>query len=1497
MSRQSKQEMQDGYQAPSRLSGDSTPELARQARHDEGSRWTHMDADDATWARTPEERAWRELNAAPVAVQAAAPEDGGSVPFQLSSLFTFQPLGEPATPAAPFSHADTTPRAYDYARNDAYAYYEKYVEVQDYFLRDDYFYHTPYYDYDDHNRHLYYPYEFYRSYESPPSYYGSTYSYDSPFSYGYGGYSEPYGYSNSPYDSAGYSSPYYQSPSQPYEQASVAAASVIAAAYVAQDARDSYAQAAIDYTPQAWGSEYAGQQDSWVNEYPVSTYEQPSLASAASSYVVPELPKDDAAIAASYVMSRQAVQTQADAAGALLSDNQSALFGQQHYGASASPSALPYQEQTAASYYSQSLPSLSEPLSGRSDYLHSTASSMLSSSETPAASFIDSERTAHPAAHQAAWTQDMAVLDAVGGAYPAGLQADDWASRLTVNRVEDYSGAVAPSLLAGNTAETVIPSGAPLGAQSRDIGQACELNPAAAEYLRINPRFLDSGAAAPALGMTLEAGPFSQQQETVPWTSAAVVTQGNALSNRLTVNQVEDAAYSNALLTSRGEDINKQMITAAYQGMAESSYGAYTSGEHAAALLTASSLPLVARQDDLPASESVLTGRLQTAQATLLDEKAPYSVLAADEVRRDAWVEQVPGVLAGGTAFVREGSEVAGDVLFAEAQTSQLFTNQADDLGKRLTVNQVEEFGNRLTVNQVGAADYLGTPFTGRGEACLAQDGSGGAAYGTLADGQLDVIQAQAAANRDMRGWMAAAQEQSVPAGQPAAGEGLAERGVRATAAEEFLVTSPSRHQKAEGFILAEESMVKKQQAFDQIGGAPSIEALLKGQGSELSGTQGAAGAGRWGGRANRGPGNARAAGGSGPGPRNQGDPKLDPDALSPSEAKAAKLGLKSQQKAELADAELKAAGLGLAGLAGGALIKGAKGAAGLTAVIFDKALREDENLMRVADTAEVARDATTHMHKHSGKGKGGLASSVEDKLLSAMAAQDLMHQEQLEGSVLKIKKVDRRLKPFGEADAGELASNLRAEQVLDEKPDVLEKSPAGIRGKALEAGSAAGAEQFLVGRSDELDGAGAKSKHAKESLKSRFEKKLAQKRQERLAKRDAKSHGKALDSVKSVNTKAALLAEGAAISGAKKVLAKENEEIAIAFSMVDKARQVKNAARMPVRVYRSVSSFVQHAVQTLKAIWHSIAATASSSPVGAVLVLLIFMLLVLVIAALIGSASIINDEQEMSEVSALVAELDEDLTEEVQEMGADGILYCDARGTYGEKSGKKDLTKDVDLSDDKSDLKTVTASSVTVQTDPGEVVAYIDAKYTGNWQVGAASWKYTVDFNGKKWNIIEWEDMPEWCWKAINKMGKWGFYDKVSEGIWKVLTEDFGVSDEDAVEIGNGIADEFANVVFEQQVQGINEQVVNQVIEDGVKKYAKDLDLSDKDKKQLYLQLSKIVTDAIGEEDPFAFVYDEIVDLHGYLNWWSDDHGKFKTPSSSGGGTSVPTTGGGASC
>ena len=62
MARQSKQQNQDGYHAPLRFSHESAPDQARKARRDEGIRWTHMDGDDATWARSTEERDGRELN-------------------------------------------------------------------------------------------------------------------------------------------------------------------------------------------------------------------------------------------------------------------------------------------------------------------------------------------------------------------------------------------------------------------------------------------------------------------------------------------------------------------------------------------------------------------------------------------------------------------------------------------------------------------------------------------------------------------------------------------------------------------------------------------------------------------------------------------------------------------------------------------------------------------------------------------------------------------------------------------------------------------------------------------------------------------------------------------------------------------------------------------------------------------------------------------------------------------------------------------------------------------------------------------------------------------------------------------------------------------------------------------------------------------------------------------------------------------------------------------
>lgn len=1303
------QESGDKLQNPSRFSRDSTPSRAHQARHDEGQRWTHMEADDATWARTPEEQAWRNLNADTRAEQAAAPQTEDSRPFQLSSLFAFQPAQQPTTPDSPFSYPEGAGQAgceqrCEY-RYDPY-YYQRYTQVYDTHLHDDFYYHDEYYDYDDFNRHQYYPQEFYHPY-SQPAYYP-------PPAYEHASYPSAYtGYQGNDQS--------YRSPSQPYEAASVAAASVIAAGYVAPDSRDTLSQAAVDYAPQAWGSTatsigfshpvipseagaargveesslgYVSAATSYTaaaqpdatrfldcGAYGASARNDTGWNGQAASFVNPELPNGYAASAASHVMHRQSVQTQADAAGSFLSDSRAPLLDQ------------PY-EGTA---YSHMAPNVSEPFEGRSDYLHSSALGVIESAATPYASFIDSERSMGSVVQQSAWTSDMAALSAAGTTYSPVNQTPDLENRLTINQIGDSHNRLTVNRLVSD--EPFAPVTA-VGRAEQALAQERPLS------VRFQP------------------------------------------DDRVIANQVLEAHDQSELLVGYGDACHVERRAEGPE-----------------------SRHLAANSSELPLDPSTPLACARFAQ----DDTSGLSALAAH-----------------GTAQPNSAS--------------RLTVNQVPDAidqgpAKRLTVNQVEDAQSRLTVNQI------------------------------------EEIQAQAAVNRDMRGWMSEAQQaQGVPVADTAS--------AKAAAAKQLLVSPSAKHQQAEGLVLGEESMAKKQGAAEQVAGAPSAKALLR-------------------------------------------------DAANPEDAVGGNAKAAAQTKAELGASEIKAASLGLASMAGGALLAGAKGAVGLTGLIFDRALREDEDLVKVADTAEAARDATAHMRKHA-PGKG---ESASDKLVSAVAAQDLLRQEQLGDNVLKAKKIDVRHAGIGAADAEELAAGISTAQMLDEKPDVLERKPGGLRGKAVEAGEGEGAEQFVIPKDDALKDAkgGDKKKLAKESLKNRFEKKLAAKRQERLAKQLQKSHGNALDAIKNPASKGALLAEGAVMSGAKKVLTKESEELAIAVSMVEKAQKAKNAAKVPVKVYRRAQSIVQNVVAAIKGIGRTAVAFATSGPAGVVVVAIVFMLLVFLIAALIGTASIINDEQEISEVSALVAELDEDLTDEIRKSDSTGVYYCDARDTYGEKKGKKDLTKNVDLSDEKSDLKEVAASTVTIQTNPAEVVAYIDAKYTGNWQVGAASWKYTVDFNGKTWNIIQWDNMPEWCWKALNKIGKWGFYDDVAEGLGEILEEDYGIEAGEATEIANGIADEFANIVYNQQVQAVNEAVVTQVIDDGIDKHAKDLKLDKKEKKKLYYQMSEVVTRLIGEEEPFAFVYDEIVTLHERMNWWSDDYGKFETPSGSGGGTSVPTTGGGS--
>ncbi|MBR3690644.1 MAG: C40 family peptidase, partial [Eggerthellaceae bacterium] len=74
----------------------------------------------------------------------------------------------------------------------------------------------------------------------------------------------------------------------------------------------------------------------------------------------------------------------------------------------------------------------------------------------------------------------------------------------------------------------------------------------------------------------------------------------------------------------------------------------------------------------------------------------------------------------------------------------------------------------------------------------------------------------------------------------------------------------------------------------------------------------------------------------------------------------------------------------------------------------------------------------------------------------------------------------------------------------------------------------------------------------------------------------------------------------------------------------------------------------------------------------------------------------------------------------------------------------------------------------------------------------------------------------------------------------------------------------------------GINEEILTQIIKDSVKAHSSELELTNDDYQKLYYEMQNVIADLIGEEDPFAFVYDEIVGLHAQMNWWSDRYDTF---------------------
>lgn len=1335
-----KQDNRDhGEHRPSpRSSREESPEQARQARHEEGQRWVRMDADDATWARTPEERAWRELNTVTKAEQAAAPEADADKRFRLSDLFAFQPeqkqeqkpgqLQETSerpliagaarqedTAHSLDSHADYNADiqvVYDAARHEAssrlyddyisnyplYANYSNYYLIDDYYLADDYYYLPAYY----------------------PEYYATesyTQGHTTTYAQGYMNNANDLLFSSLAIDC-------YQSHnlSQPYE-------ALVAESIASKTDRLDYASMG---NPSFTGSLST---QSYTEETGHLKGRSDYLHASAAAVVA-------APLCASFE----------NASGLTVNPQEAYSIG--------SPVGLSNDSAIGAA----TSPLLDYPIG-------SAVNPIDMQPFEPATPVFCSPPITAELTPEAAATCEHASADL------SPLYASFHDERgLTVNPLPDPS-----SGLTVNPPEELLYQSYQIQDSNHLIGLTVDPISTPQYGPAANQANAPLGIASDSFAPTPLDSPSGtlQNQDSLyagfPDTSGLTVNPIDGLVSNIpassaVAHQVE-IRQSSALTPSSGHSFTHQDLVEPLYASFEDKSGLTVNPLEATFCIEAAQQTneyLVERLSDTEALASGSTANhlddLNSAAASLLQEPALIedgglivNPLESPSVRH-AIYEQA-----------NNGSSTALSVLDVSAVTS-LEQSDAPQASKQPLLDQDDALTSGLTVNPLDDMDTVSS--------------------------EADRIGA----------WFAAGKESPAASHIPA---------------EDFLVTGPSKHQQAEGLLLEDENTLRLQGAAKQLSNSASAESVLS---------------------------------------NDPFSPQAAQERIAASPSSSSKRP-ESRSKSQAARAELKAAGLGVAGLAGGAVLSGVKTTAGATNAVIERAMREDENLARVADTEDVLLDAVTNMREHT-------AGSPEGKHLIAELKGTRNPKVPSEDKLLKAKRATIREKASA-VDGADLREKLNAEGALDTKPSALEEKPTGIRGKAVEAAQAVGAEEHLIGREGS-------EKPKKADAKSRFEKKLAKKRQDRLKKKDAKGKS-ALEAIKKPGVKTVLLAKGAAFSSAEKVLTKKNEELAIAVAMAKKARKVEAAVKAPVKIYRQAKTALSTAYHAVKGTVQGIIALGSSGPVGLVIVLVLFLLLVFAIAALIGSASVINDEQEISEVSALVAELDEQLTEEIHEMGAQGVLYCDARNTYGESDGSKDLTKDVDLADDKSDLKEVDAESVTVQTDPGEIVAYIDAKYTGKWQVGAASWKFTIDAFGATWNVIQWDNMPEWCWKALNKVSRENLRNKLSVRVFDILRGEYDVKVEEAVHLSEGIADEFANVLYDQQIQDINEEVLTQVISDVIKKQSSSLELSKKEIQKLYYELQDIVSEVIASKEPLAFVYDEIVALHADLNWWSEKYQSFE--------------------
>lgn len=632
------------------------------------------------------------------------------------------------------------------------------------------------------------------------------------------------------------------------------------------------------------------------------------------------------------------------------------------------------------------------------------------------------------------------------------------------------------------------------------------------------------------------------------------------------------------------------------------------------------------------------------------------------------------------------------------------------------------------------------------------------------------------------------------------------------------------------------------------------------------------------------------------------------------------------------------AAALGVLGYAGGVTARVAKAGVGNAlhgaSKIFSVAAREDEDMQKVDEARTVLTDAVAKERVQHSKRKARdfkhlmrrelVIKETAAALDRSEAAASLAPEATLETAGVResIVTIDDKLAEAGVRDltsvadkAEQLTAAKSTEKVLGAKEGAVGKKAIGESKKAGKAEllEKKEAEAFLLESKAERDAK--KAKGEKNEAKPKIGEKLSAKRKKLkdkgLSDGDSllKADAVALTAIVPANAakRSVKFAGGAAkniaASSALKVLAKENEGVATLLDITDNAKKsvgaVKGIARVPVKAVQTVRGLVNLVKNIGKAIYHTVASFLSMGWPAALLALF---LAIGAVIAVVSNLVIINDKQELSETTALVAELDDLLEEKIHSYGhandSDGrlvpIYYADARGTYyGEGEDGKSLLMDLDMRNSTCKLETVDASTVEVFTNPDEIIAYIDAKYTGEWQVGAASWKVTVEIKGRTFNIIDWEHVPAWVQSALNKADKQWFKYQAADAVSAFLQEEFpNLTEDENYIISTAAAEELANVIFDQQMQGINDEVIFEAIRAGVGEYKEYVNLSDDQLNELNGKISDVVTELVGEQDPRALVYDEIVALHGYLNWWSEDYEHIDATQTAGGGTGTGATG-----